>query len=246
MPFAVVIPKRKTRARLTPCAGRKESRCTMTDKRRTRVVQAKTRVAKLLHRIDTDLRYTAKAKATLARPSSSGMVNLRMRDLKRLFASRWGATLPDDDAGRGDLEIAAHHLAHCRTKPRDRIIEFAALYAPWMATDAAAMMADDIIEQPRGWSVDELGEELRLTDEERTALGIGTIGAIDMDKAEREERRRLRHVERSRRGRAARSIGRPGGRPRKTPCAPKSLTTSAAHGVNAALRSDAAVIPARP
>ena len=36
---------------------------------------------------------------------------IRMRELERLFARRYGRLLPDDDAGRDDLIVAAHHIA---------------------------------------------------------------------------------------------------------------------------------------
>ncbi len=41
----------------------------------------------------------------VARPVLTMMV--RLRELERLFASRYGAILPDDDAGREDLTRAA-------------------------------------------------------------------------------------------------------------------------------------------
>jgi hypothetical protein len=36
---------------------------------------------------------------------------IRMRELERIFARRYGRLLPDHDAGRDDLIVAAHHIA---------------------------------------------------------------------------------------------------------------------------------------
>lgn len=35
---------------------------------------------------------------------------IRLRELERLFEDRWGDHLPDDDSGRDDLILAAHHI----------------------------------------------------------------------------------------------------------------------------------------
>src|SRR5262249_23017691 len=39
---------------------------------------------------------------------------VRLRELERLYEYRWGRHLPDDDSGRDDLVLAAHHIAHLR------------------------------------------------------------------------------------------------------------------------------------
>ena len=60
----------------------------------------------------------------------------------------------------------------------------------------------------RRWTADELAEALGLTYRHRTAMGITTIGAIDMNKAQREELRAVNSRKRSeawRRGQGAKS-----------------------------------------
>ena len=36
----------------------------------------------------------------------------RLTELERLFTSRYGSILPDDEAGRGDLFVAFNHIAY--------------------------------------------------------------------------------------------------------------------------------------
>ena len=51
---------------------------------------------------------------------------VRLRELERIFSSRYGATHPDDDAGRDDLFLAAHHI---REVGGD-FVKWAPLWAP--------------------------------------------------------------------------------------------------------------------
>jgi hypothetical protein len=44
------------------------------------------------------------------KPRPFSMAALRCAELNRLWADRYGAALPDDDAGRDDARITAHHL----------------------------------------------------------------------------------------------------------------------------------------
>jgi hypothetical protein len=159
------------------------------------------------------------------------LTRIRLRQLERLYYSRYGRTLPeDDDAGREDLEIAAHHIFFLGGNVVDHIIKWASLWAPWMSPVDAEQMARRVAARPRKWLADSLAAELSLTMAERTALGITTIGAIDVDKAARDELRKLKNKLAMRASRAARSSGRPPGRPRKTPCT-ADIRAIGVHGV---------------
>ena len=121
-----------------------------------------------------------------------GIAALRVAQINRLFRARYGETLPDDDAGRDDAEVMAHHLAHRGSGAERRIASWVALRAPWMSAVEVAAMIARVIAKPIRWRADALGKLLRLTDAERTELKITTIGSVDVPRAERIKRRRER------------------------------------------------------
>lgn len=116
---------------------------------------------------------------------------LRVGDLKRLFISRYGRELPDDDAGRDDALVMVHHLAR-QPNPERRIPAWLSLSAPWMNPNEVHALTDKVVAKPIKWRADTLGKRLNLTDADRSRLKITTIGAVDADKAERKARRKLR------------------------------------------------------
>jgi hypothetical protein len=140
---------------------------------------------------------------------------LRVAELTRLFRKRWGVTLPDDDAGRDDLWIIFQHQA-CLRNPRERMLNFAQIFAPWLDEREREEMFDEILRNPpQLYSADNLGARLGLSDAERTELGIKTIGAIDCNKEQREARRKLKKRDRERARRiAAKSLQSPTARSR--------------------------------
>jgi hypothetical protein len=120
---------------------------------------------------------------------------IRVRDLDSLFAKRYGHRLPDDDAGRDDAEVMAHHLAMLSGDPRQHITDWMRRWAPWLTlVDLDALQARAIVQTKR-WSADQLAWRLRLTEAERIAYRITTIGAIDLSNAERTKRRHQRNIE---------------------------------------------------
>ncbi len=121
--------------------------------------------------------------------------NVRFHDLEKVFAHCWrGAELPDDDAGRDHLYIAATHIWHLGKKcgPIVTLKTWAAQWAPWCGPEELAALIDRVDADPRKWSADELARELGLhvlPFAVRQALGLTTIGSIDVDKSGREQRR---------------------------------------------------------
>jgi hypothetical protein len=121
--------------------------------------------------------------------------NVRFRDLETVFAHCWrGAELPDDDAGRDHLYIAACHIWHLGKKcgPIAALRAWIKQWASWCHTDELSELIDRVDANPRTWTADELAHELGfyvLPFSVRQALGITTIGSIDLDKAGRERRR---------------------------------------------------------
>jgi hypothetical protein len=142
-------------------------------------------------------RYKAKKRG---RPAS--MAALRIAELRRLFAARYGETLPDDDAGRDEALLMAHHLARRPGDPRHRIAAWCELHASWMPADELERLIADVMARPRRWRADTLAVRLNLTEAERRRLAIRTIGAVDVTKAQRQARRlerdRLRKQQRRR------------------------------------------------
>jgi hypothetical protein len=126
---------------------------------------------------------------------------LRVTQLQRLFAARYGRQLPDDDAGKDDAFVMVNALAW-RPNAHRRIPAWLSLWAPWMTSTEVQALTTKVIAKPIRWGADKLGKRLNLTEAERYRLQITTIGAVDVDKAQRlarrRERARLRDQERRR------------------------------------------------
>lgn len=120
------------------------------------------------------------------------MATLRAAELNRLFHDRYGPELPDDDAGRDDARIMAHHLAALSRDQRRRILEWLTVRASWLPKEEAEALADAAIAKPIRWKADTLAKRLNLTAVDRERLAIRTIGAVDQTKAEREAERQQR------------------------------------------------------
>ncbi|MHC1947293.1 hypothetical protein IF803_23210 [Bradyrhizobium sp. UFLA06-06] len=161
-------------------------------------------------------RYAWQAEQRREKPDQARLITLiRLRELERIFQSRYGRFLPDDDAGMDDLTVAAHHVAFLRGDVVTHILAWARSWAPWLPQDKAKQLAERVAAEPRKFTADALAWRLRLSMAERTALKVTTIGAFDLSKAEREEerKRKRREAERARRAKARSGASR--GRPRK-------------------------------
>ena len=143
---------------------------------------------------DIARRYDAKKRD---RPPVS-IAALRISDLRRLFASRYGRILPDDDSGRDDAQIMAHHIARRAGDHRKLITAWLSLWAPWMPAAEVTSVITTVTTNPIRWRADKLAARLNLTEAERRLLRITTIGAVDMSKQERKQARRLRQRQRDR------------------------------------------------
>lgn len=136
---------------------------------------------------------------------------LRMHDLENLCRA---SDVPDD-GGSEYLTVAANHIAFIYRKADAKIAAIVAWcrrFTPLIPTDGAKLLAERIVANPRMPCADKLAWRLGLTMAKRTALGITTIGAVDMNKAQRVALRKKRDAEAARRRRAAQSTGKPRGR----------------------------------
>lgn len=137
--------------------------------------------------------------------SPQQIVGLRLHELARLFAHRYrGTQLPNDDSGRDDIEPVLHHIA-ALTQPARRAGYWLDLWAPWLSRAESAEIVARCIATARPWKADQLAWRYRVTKEERTMLGLTTIGAIDHGKAARTKRRKER--DRQRKAAARRAAG---------------------------------------
>lgn len=129
------------------------------------------------------------------RGSKKLIARLRMREIERLFAYRYGDQLPDDDAGMEDLTLAANQIAQMEGNAEDHILRWAWEWAYWLFDKKdvnPVLFAKRIASSPRRYKADTLARILNLTMSSRTTLGITTIGAIDCNKQQRTELRRQR------------------------------------------------------
>lgn len=137
------------------------------------------------------------------------LVALRLHDLARIFRSRYGVTLPNDDAGRDDLVVAINHLASL-SRPRRPITLWIELWAPWLTAAEQRNIVGPALAHPQHWKADALAWRLGLKAEERRMLGVTTIGAIDETRVDRIKRRKLLDKQRKAKARRAK-----GAKPRK-------------------------------
>lgn len=138
-------------------------------------------------------------------PNPEMIRRLRLGDLKRLLRSRYGHTLPEDDAGRDDLRLLLCTISMGQgdwTKLKNTI----EVWAPWMDTDEALQLIEEINRTPdylRKPKARLLGEKMRLLNHERQALGIRTIAPIDVTDEQMAEQRKARKRARQLRRRKA-------------------------------------------
>lgn len=125
------------------------------------------------------------------RPRAVSLAALRMSDLNRLFQARYGNYLPDDDCGRDDALIAAHHLGAMQRGP-ERIAAWLSARCPWMTAGEVSALVAGVEAKRLRWKADTLAARLNLTAAERRALKITTIGAIDETREERAAARAAR------------------------------------------------------
>ena len=141
------------------------------------------------------------------------MRRLRLGELKRILLRRYGRELPEDDAGRADLELLLDVVSFARN-PRSQMKNIIEIWAPWMDTAESYELVENVLRKPahlRKIKKGDLGERLNLTFLERQALGIRTIAPADLTPEEFTERRKeLRGLKRrERRARARRKAGAP-------------------------------------
>jgi hypothetical protein len=141
----------------------------------------------------------------------------RLREIERIIKHRYGV-LPDTD----DVDIFLNQVACCQLQMRrkklgqlpefddlvDRLKLWCERWAPQASIFQCRDAAREALRRRRIDTADDCAAQLRLSYEERTRLGITTIGSFDVDKRERaklrRQRKRIRDRDRQARKRAER------------------------------------------
>ncbi len=144
--------------------------------------------------------FSNRVKSGKRRSTPQQIVALRLGEFARMFRARWGLTLPDDDSGRDDIEPVLHHILVLKQGPRKAGL-WLELWAPWLTLAEQRAITSQALATMRSWTADQLAWRYRITREERTMLGLTTIGAIDHGKGARTKRRRDRDRQRKERKR---------------------------------------------
>ena len=131
---------------------------------------------------------------------------LRVGDVKRHLRYRYGATLPDDDAGREDLFEFLLPVSLRLKSPSRIMANLIETWAPWMTGAEAAGFIQQIEQVPpalRNRTAQDLGRRLNVTNAERERLRLWTIAAVDMTEEQMGEQRKAKKRARDRRRRRA-------------------------------------------
>jgi hypothetical protein len=151
-----------------------------------------------------NVRIGGKAKPKLAGKRPVPFATIRCQELDAYFTDRYGMVLPDDDAGREDVQIMLNHIAHRHAQDRQWLMhDWLDRRAPWLIGEERAACIAKAFRNPIRYTADTLAEKLGLTFARRQRLGIHSIGAIDMPKEAREEMRKAKKRDAKRKARLA-------------------------------------------
>lgn len=128
---------------------------------------------------------------------------LRVIDLNKLYRDSYGLVLPPDEGGEYASHVWLVHQARTGAGAERRMDNFLEFRAPWMSAEKRTMAKEAAFASTKFYGADELAIDFGITYAKRTALGLTTIGSIDVDaaqrkvirnekKREREQKRRLR------------------------------------------------------
>lgn len=128
---------------------------------------------------------------------------IRASELTRLYKARYPSQqLPCDDDGEIAARVMVNHLARLRDAPR-RISRWLDHWAPWLDLQSHERLMGQALDRPLRFKADKIAWKLRVTADERTMLGLRTIGAIDQTAEQRRAAARDRRRERDRARRRA-------------------------------------------
>lgn len=171
--------------------------------------------------VEIQLGRAAAAQADLekknrAQRGPQSVKNLQLGAVRAILKDRYGAgsehwTVPDDDAGRDDINILAEVLAAIPGKTHGAVVREIRTRAPFL-TDSEA---DHIAEASAAFEVQKLvntesiGNRINLSDEKRRALKTWTIRPAGYSKDDLKREAKEREAARKREKRAAERAARP-------------------------------------
>jgi hypothetical protein len=125
----------------------------------------------------------------------------RINEIQKVIRHRHGVVPATDDADRYVWLVAEHMMQISPIRLGERLVMWASKWAPDMPKEQIEEIADGVL-KGKGYSfgADRIAELLGVKEEEREALGITTIGAVDRLKAEREQDRVEKKLRRDREG----------------------------------------------
>jgi hypothetical protein len=130
------------------------------------------------------------------------MAALRISELNRLYKARHGDPLPNTEHTRKLIDIIAQHMLGIEDSPLHRLAFWAGEHAPWMTAGEIGLILQQALAHHRTWKADSLAWHLKLTYQDRQALKIKTIGAINCNA---KQRAALRRKDQNKRRKASRN-----------------------------------------
>jgi hypothetical protein len=126
---------------------------------------------------------------------------LLLGNIRCLLRHRYGATLPDDDAGREDLFEMLLQVSLRQKSPAKVMRNTIEVWAPWMDAAEAFELVQRIELLPlklRYRTAKDLGQRFNVTNVERERFRLWQIAPVDMTDADMAEWRKTRRTVRNR------------------------------------------------
>jgi hypothetical protein len=139
------------------------------------------------------------AEAVMIKPLGEKKRCLTLGELGKIADERYGGMLPNNAEGMRHLRAM---LCFSLNNRMERVIT---QRAPWLHPIRALMLCEAVTKmgyQKRRLRPDTIAKRLNVTAEERDRLGLRTIGAVDLDREARQERRKERARDKKRKQRA--------------------------------------------
>ena len=121
----------------------------------------------------------------------------RARELRLFLSYRHGDTLPDNDAGRDDLELLLNYVVQLNPGYGvPAMIAEARAWAPWLSCEDARTLAKRIAgRRPIKLKADTIARRIGCTYVERSALNLRSIGSCDLTRTQRDRAARKRRTD---------------------------------------------------
>ncbi len=122
---------------------------------------------------------------------SRPMAAIRISELTRWLAYSVGAgtELEPSKWSEGIARLFVHHFVVLADGNR-RAADWLETYCPWIERRDREYMISEANHCPLKWSADKLAWKIGLTDAKRSELKITTIGAVDVSREQRAQRRK--------------------------------------------------------